>query len=74
MIDIYLDKDSPKTNADRIRSMSDEELARIIMCPYDTEVRSIDDIPCAEHGMQMFVTPEECKKCCIKWLQSELEE
>ena len=27
--------EKPQTNADRIRAMSDEELAYWVMCPYD---------------------------------------
>lgn len=63
--------EKPKTNADRIRSMSDEELARIIMCPYDTYGK---ELPCAKDGIQTMVPPEDCNKCCIRWLQSEVEE
>ena len=57
--------DSRQTNADRIRNMSDEELAdtlfnsclefmHIVECPYADNV-----------GM--------CKKCISEWLQSEAE-
>ena len=44
------------TNADRIRAMSDEELAEIIMCPYN-----IDEELCSKAGI--------CLDCCLKWLQ-----
>lgn len=63
-----------QTNADRIRSMSDEELAVIIMCPYDTAESGLDQMPCAKDGIQKMVTVEECRKCSIAWLQSEVEE
>ena len=56
------------TNADRIRSMSDEELADIILCPYDTEGNPIEIM------LQKLVSPDNCKKCMIEWLQSEVEE
>lgn len=57
-----------QTNADRIRNMSDEELAEFIPCPhlvnwiagkYDTCIR-----PNGKDG---------CKKCMLNWLQSEAE-
>lgn len=57
-----------RTNADRIRSMSDEELADIILCPYDTEGNPIEIM------LQKLVSPDNCKKCMIEWLQSEEEE
>ena len=46
----------PMTNADRIRAMSDEELAEIIRCPYAT----YPDI-CR--------TPGTCLDCCEIWLR-----
>lgn len=50
-----------KTNADRIRSMHEEELAKIIRCPYE-----IDEEPC--------VNPGSCLDCCLDWLQQPAEE
>lgn len=44
------------TNADKIRSMSDEDLALNIMCPHDS------DTNCDE---------KSCYTCCLKWLQQE---
>ena len=49
------EKPEPKANADRIRAMSDEELAEIIMCPYDT-----DPDLCTGKG---------CLECSLEWLQ-----
>jgi hypothetical protein len=49
-----------KTNADRIRAMSDEELAAIIRCPYAT----YPDI-CR--------TPSTCLDCCEEWLKQPAE-
>ena len=49
-------KNEPLTNAQKIRSMSDEELAEIIMCPYN-----IDEELCSKAGI--------CLDCCLKWLQ-----
>ncbi len=45
------------TNAERIRQMNDEELAVVIMCPYDGN--------CAE-GLRPGVM---CNECCLKWLK-----
>ena len=54
------------TNAEKIRSMSDKELAEIIMCPYV----SVTDYPyfrCIKAGK---VT---CIDCCLEWLGKEKE-
>lgn len=60
------------TNADRIRSMTDEELSKIMLCPYDAAGKPIEIMPCVKDGnVQEFVSPENCKKCMMKWLQSE---
>lgn len=53
------------TNADRIRNMSDEELADTLLNSC-LEVMHIDECPYADNvGM--------CKKCISEWLQSEAE-
>lgn len=53
------------TNADRIRNMSDEELADTLFNSC-LEVMHIDECPYADNvGM--------CKKCISEWLQSEAE-
>lgn len=57
------------TNGDRIRSMTDEELTDIIMCPYDTAGKPENIMPCMTgDGIQ------DCKKCAMEWLQREVEE
>ena len=67
--------DKPKNNADRIRSMSDDELTDIILCPYDTARKPANIMPCVRDGnIQELVSPEYCKKCMMDWLQSEVEE
>ena len=48
------------TNGERIRDMSDEELAEIIMCPYDT-----DPSVCNYKGV--------CLDCCLEWLKQPVE-
>lgn len=52
------------TNGDRIRQMTDKELARIIMCPCNFTDAGIDCIPDRK---------EDCIPCCVKWLQEEME-
>ena len=66
------DNRKPQTNIDRIRTMSEEELAAVIMCPYDLDETSFGEkIPCYQNGRQELVTEEECHKCCVNWLKSE---
>ena len=52
----------PKTNADRIRAMSDEELAYWVMCPHD----DVCDSDGALDG--------DCMKCVLQWLKQPAEE
>lgn len=54
----------PQTNADRIRSMTDEELAEVLFGS------------CIEHmGLEECSHPEEaCKSCVLDWLKAESEE
>ena len=57
--------ESNHTNADRIRNMSDEELADTLFNSC-LEVMHIDECPYADNvGV--------CKKCILNWLQSEAE-
>lgn len=49
------------TNGERIRDMSDEELAEIIMCPYDT-----DPSVCNYKGV--------CLDCRLEWLKQPVED
>ena len=55
------------TNADRIRAMSDEELAHLLMGPGTFES------PVCEIGDQRKCDTE-CEKHCVKWLQQPAEE
>lgn len=52
-----------QTNADRIRSMTDEELAEVLFGS------------CIEHmGVEECSHPEEaCKSCVLDWLKAESE-
>ena len=47
----------PYTNAEKIRLMSDEELAPIIMCPHDFYDRNFCN--------------QNCTECCLEWLKQE---
>ena len=64
----WKDKDEPLTNADRIRSMSDEELAKWLWfetgrCP------PFDSCP-----QQHRETPCVVKDCWLDWLKQEVKE
>ena len=51
-----------KTNAQKIRSMSDEELAEVIACPKGLFDR-----------MDCFDDNRDCKYCALEWLQQPAE-
>ena len=58
------DKDVGKmTNAQKIRSMSDEELANIVECPYGNPYFD-EHLPCKG----------SCHDCLLIWLQQPVEE
>lgn len=58
----------PQTNADRIHSMSDEELAEFI------EQVSTDSMDTISFGTKEYEEIWEHKETALKWLQSEVEE
>ena len=60
--------DSKQTNADRIRSMSDEELAEFI------EQVSTDSMETISFGTKEYEEIWEHKETALQWLQSEVEE
>lgn len=61
--------DSKQTNADRIRNMSDEELAEFLDIVGEDGISSqYADIPC-----DCCCEKTECSKCWKEWLQSEAE-
>lgn len=64
------------TNADKIRTMTDEELAEYIPCPYDTAGTEI--MPCildkTESGAPEFISPGKCKQCVLEWLRKEVRD
>ena len=61
-----VDKYTRMTNADRIRSMSDEELAEFIE---QVSVDSMDTI----YGVKEYKEIWEYKETALKWLKSEVE-
>ena len=63
--DGYVKREKKKTNADRIRSFSDEELAMNMMCPNEN---GLGEIECDKSDNC------NCYACILKWLQSEVEE
>lgn len=61
----FIRESKSETNANRIRNMSDEELADTLFNSC-LEVMHIDECPYADNvGV--------CKKCILNWLQSEAE-
>ena len=55
----------PLTNGDRIRAMSDAELAAVIMCPRE-HMTDPDAFTCK----QEFIG---CTGCCLDWLKQPAE-
>ena len=64
-------KNEPLTNAQKIRSMTDEELAEL---HYSSSAHCIADDPtvCDRHDFIGNLTP--CEQCYLKWLQQPSEE
>lgn len=60
--------DSKQTNADRIRNMSDEELAESNLCPHMVNWKRGNYGTCVHPNDK-----DACKKCMLDWLQSEAE-
>lgn len=58
-------KPNCKTNADRIRAMSDEELADLLSAPCPL-LRRFDDKGCPN--------PKPCRECIADWLKQPAEE
>ena len=55
----------PKTNADKIRAMSDAELAKFLRETVEVSAHNLFDCDGRECT--------ECEKCYLEWLQSEAE-
>lgn len=56
------ESENPQTNADRIRSMTNEELASVVICPDSV---TGEDTDCNQY--------HDCKECTLDWLQKESE-
>lgn len=56
--------EKPMTNVDRIRAMSDGELAEFILAHTMCPVESLEDCACYE----------TCKQCWGEWLQQPVED
>ena len=57
------------TNADRIRNMTDEELAETIPCPHMVNWKKGNYDTCVHPNGK-----DGCKKCILEWLRSEIEQ
>ena len=65
--------DSRHTNADRIRTMSDEELASVLFSGC-IDSMDLEECPYAsESELDNNKIRKICKKCTLEWLQSEAE-
>ena len=60
-----------RTNVDRYRNMSLDEMAAVIMCPYTGEGVHKEAL-CEK--MQLLSAPDDkiCIECCKAWLQKEV--
>lgn len=61
-------KDDKQTNADRIRAMTDEELAETIPCPHMVNWKKGNYDTCVHPNGK-----DGCKKCMLNWLQLKIE-
>ena len=65
--------DSKLTNADRIRNMSDEEMASVLFSGC-IDSMDLEECPYAsESELDNNKIRKICKKCVLEWLQSEAE-
>lgn len=58
-----LDRYETETNGDKIRRMTDEELAMCMMCPNDC---GLAEIECGKSDQC------DCYQCILKWLKEEV--
>ena len=69
LIHKFITENKSKTNADKIRNMSDEELAEFLDIVGEDGISSqYADVPC-----DCCCEKTECSKCWKEWLQSEAE-
>lgn len=69
---------APQTNADRIRSMTDEELAREINLLLEGEISSpyCRELPECDDDLErdVLIPLERCEQCVLNWLRQPAEE
>ena len=69
---------APQTNADRIRSMPDEELAREINLLLEGEISSpyCRELPECDDDLErdVLIPLERCEQCVLNWLRQPAEE
>lgn len=58
-----VDNYEPMTNGDYIRSLSDADLAQIIMCPNEI---GFDEVECRKDD-------KFCQECTLNWIMAERE-
>lgn len=63
----FFEAPKPLTHADRIRAMSDEELAEFIQTSDSCPQNKGDDYPICDHA-------ESCQMCWLDWLRQEENE
>ena len=66
-----------KTNADRIRAMSDEELAQqlLLFTDLDDRIRYCKDLPECQKALDddVEIPADRCRSCLLSWLQQPAE-
>ena len=64
--------EEPQTNADRIRAMSDEELAEFFKSPlfFNKPWCCLHEKPCRHLDRKEFL----CAECLLEWLKQEVTE
>lgn len=60
------------TNYERIKNMSVEEMAAIIMCPAEMDCCFETPKTCAKYSNAIEIDCD-CCKCCEKYLESEVD-
>ena len=71
--DEWAERNPPMTNADRIRAMTDEELAKILYYGFDYRYCSNDPACFALLDTEGGVPEEKCIGCALRWLKQPWE-
>lgn len=70
--------EAPETNADRIRAMSDEELAKEInrLMEGETSIPYCRELPVCDEDVERdaLIPLERCEQCVLQWLHQSAEE